>query len=490
MDFKSRPVWTWVPNFDSKVSVSPTDNRNFDRVGFGVESSWLDEALSEKELKFSAFLLGRAEISDAIAFFNARRGRLSGFWCPTFQGDLVLASDVAATDTSIDIVASGFNAIWDEPPYYGFLALHSGHAKLAALEITSVVDNEDGTETINLSGQVGMAFYAAHTTTSFLLYVRFLDDEFELDYQTPELAEAEVRVVELTSEYALAELGTRPIWLYKLNTGGLPYYWTSHGSDLEVDGETWEAADITHGEITKTTEFLEEDVEIQVAVRQGTEVLQRFLAGTPPVGISFEIYQVFAPGLVLGSALYIGDVKDVTLARRGVLEVRVGSLLSIAEQTIPGVFVQQPCNWVLYDSTTCKVVADDFKTSGIVSAISSNYVEGGGEFESISLINGDGQWFARGKVTIGGETRTILEQEGDRLYLNAPFYDAEIGDDVDAFPGCDHINTTCQNKFNNLPNFGGQPHRPILNPSITPKEPPQQGQVVGSSTSTSGGGGK
>jgi len=41
---------------------------------------------------------------------------------------------------------------------------------------------------------------------------------------------------------------------------------------------------------------------------------------------------------------------------------------------------------------------------------------------------------------------------------------AAVGDQVRAYPGCDHSLITCANKFGNSLNFGGFPFMPEKNP--------------------------
>lgn len=39
-----------------------------------------------------------------------------------------------------------------------------------------------------------------------------------------------------------------------------------------------------------------------------------------------------------------------------------------------------------------------------------------------------------------------------------------VGDAVTVYAGCDHAVATCFSKFVNVPNFGGLPHLPTVNP--------------------------
>ena len=42
--------------------------------------------------------------------------------------------------------------------------------------------------------------------------------------------------------------------------------------------------------------------------------------------------------------------------------------------------------------------------------------------------------------------------------------DSVVGQDVDVFAGCDHTVDTCDQKFDNVINYGGWPYVPSKNP--------------------------
>ena len=68
-----------------------------------------------------------------------------------------------------------------------------------------------------------------------------------------------------------------------------------------------------------------------------------------------------------------------------------------------------------------------------------------------------------GKVTVGIEVRMCVGQNGNRLYLHAPFKNAQIGNNASALAGDDKRIGTCQRKFNNVANFLGFSYMPNTN---------------------------
>ena len=59
--------------------------------------------------------------------------------------------------------------------------------------------------------------------------------------------------------------------------------------------------------------------------------------------------------------------------------------------------------------------------------------------------------------------RLIVDQSGDTLTVQFAFFESPAGKNMSVFAGCDHQLTTCQQKFSNLPNFGGHPYLPDRN---------------------------
>lgn len=60
-----------------------------------------------------------------------------------------------------------------------------------------------------------------------------------------------------------------------------------------------------------------------------------------------------------------------------------------------------------------------------------------------------------------GYTQSVGATVSNGFQLNKPFiYPIAPGDAFNLLPGCDHRITTCQNVFNNLGHFGGQPYIP------------------------------
>lgn len=129
---------------------------------------------------------------------------------------------------------------------------------------------------------------------------------------------------------------------------------------------------------------------------------------------------------------------------------------------------QYGCPWALYGNE-CKANRDAARVNPLAVEVGKNY------------INFDAGWFNDLDVTkfVGGyiqwtdndtgilETRTILSLGAaqEQIILNGDIFGLEVGDQVNAYLGCNHQITDCENIHSNIVNFGGQPWIPQDNPT-------------------------
>ena len=155
--------------------------------------------------------------------------------------------------------------------------------------------------------------------------------------------------------------------------------------------------------------------------------------------------------------LFKGRVGTIDSVGRTSAEITVNSDLVLLDIKMPRRIYSPACQHVLYDSG-CGLVKSAFGTNGTVGAgstqtnifwsgASSNYDQGTITFSS--GVNNGISATVKGHIT------------GSYLILAYPLYTAPTaGDSFTAYWGCDHTQSTCHNKFNNLPNFLGFPFVP------------------------------
>lgn len=182
---------------------------------------------------------------------------------------------------------------------------------------------------------------------------------------------------------------------------------------------------------------------------EGAGFLEEPWFGAYPLGF-------FAPVV-----LFSGRVADLPVVDYAQIQINVKSWLELLDQQVPWQLYQAPCAWCLYDAN-CGVSRGAFAQGGYVQASSGN---GAAAFLT-NLTQPDG-WFTLGKIHMvsgacSGQLRAVKAYKGGVVTAMVPWIGGPpaAGDGFTAWAGCDRQLSTCENKFANLTNFGGQPFIP------------------------------
>lgn len=135
------------------------------------------------------------------AFLLRRFGQLNPFWIPTWDQDLVLYSDVGASDSGIRIRSEFYTRFLFPSPARRFIAFipidGSGNVYR---KITSAADNGDGTENLVLEASTGKNFAKGATMISFLTLARLASDSTAIKWSSSEHAESILSLQEVPRE--------------------------------------------------------------------------------------------------------------------------------------------------------------------------------------------------------------------------------------------------------------------------------------------------
>ena len=154
--------------------------------------------------------------------------------------------------------------------------------------------------------------------------------------------------------------------------------------------------------------------------------------------------------------LFKGRVATVDKVGRTTAQITVASDLALLDMNMPRNLYSPSCVHVLFDSG-CGLTRNAFSASGTVgagattvripwAASSPAYAQG-----VLSFTSGPN----------AGVQANIKAADNNGLTLSYPLLNQPAqGDAFIARQGCDHTQSTCQNKFNNLANFRGFPYVP------------------------------
>jgi hypothetical protein len=283
-------------------------------------------------------------------------------------------------------------------------------------------------------------------------------------------------VVELPTEYALAETGQRPVFLYHIwsdfNGTLQHWYFTSHPLDITLAGQAYVARRLTHTALSLSSKADREELSIETLYEPDNPLSLLF-----PLKLSTPLWIEILEGNLASESAPAPIFRGLALAAsvQGKKEtVRCASAMDSMRANVPGIMLQPRCNYRLYEPNTCRVDPDLHKVAvTLVSASGRAVIVSGAALAGMAQ-----HYFAEGWVQFGSgatfEVRTIFassaEDSGEiTLTLNAPLAYASATDSGTLYPGCDGTDGACVLKFSNLVNWGG--HRiPLRNLALKAME--------------------
>lgn len=259
---------------------------------------------------------------------------------------------------------------------------------------------------------------------------------------------------------------SRPIELVEISYTGNFYYYTNGDQERLLGGRTYRAIPFEH-----------DDIEPSV------DVTKSGLAFRFPADVDFgEVFRIQPPSEVVGFRLliqnYLAPTEFITLWRGRIinsnwqsdgskeqLEITVENVHSSMQRVGLRRRYSTTCPHALY-GPACRVPRDNFKEISPVLA-----------FTGVSLvlqaaIGKPDNYYAGGYVTYANSVTGNLEKRMVRLSVGATgtlvLSSYPLGMDggllVNAYAGCDHLISTCEDKFNNRANSGATPYIPLKNP--------------------------
>jgi uncharacterized phage protein (TIGR02218 family) len=255
-----------------------------------------------------------------------------------------------------------------------------------------------------------------------------------------------------------------------ITTTGTQYTWTNVDYDVQFNGFTFLSnGPLVSGLKYKGTVGLEVDKQqITIAARptdliNGAPFLIALRDGAfdgAPV-YRDRVFLTGSQGAVVGGVrLFQGRVSTIDNVGRTQATLTVASDLVILDYDMPKNLFSPICLHVLYDAG-CGIIRGTFSIDGAC---------GDGSTSNSIAFTGARAGDAQGSLVFSGalpgansNVRSTIKSAnpgvGYTLMYPLPFSPA-VGDTFNVAFGCDHTQSTCQAKFNNLANFRGFPYVP------------------------------
>lgn len=144
---------------------------------------------------------------------------------------------------------------------------------------------------------------------------------------------------------------------------------------------------------------------------------------------------------------------------RNQLQFSVKSDLDVLSVQMPRDLYQPSCKNTLFDMR-CGLIREEHAVLATVEVDSTLS-------RIVCTISKPQGYFTQGVVEFAsglnaGIKRTIRLHENGSLLLTLPLTQMpEIGESIKVYPGCDKMMETCDNRFNNLERFRGEPYVPV-----------------------------
>lgn len=483
MDYRDRPVFDFRPDFKGEsVDHGQLDDHSYDSPSGGAAIPWKVTTGPKRTLALPFIIYDYEDLKVFRAFIAAREGRRTGFWLPTWLTDYVPVADAAQDALTITVKNVGIGTKLAFGTQFRHVAIITP-TKMELYRIDGSAVDGDGNEELTLDAALVTPMVANQSVICGVLFARLADDEVEYEYLAGNVARVSLKFVELPKETeGTMHEGTKPCFLYVVTQGSVVWRATNFPISINVDSVDYGAQPIEHGDITEDIEFSSDPFMLDMATDDATNPIRNFLDPAFIQLTSLEIYEVAdaanpVPGDV-AAPIYKGRIERAALNEKGGMTVECSTLLRISETEVPQALSERTCIHRTFDGN-CGLNPAAFTTEGILTGLSSGaapYIEAD-EFGDKATLEADPNWFALGVVTIGAEQRMCTGQDGNRLYLNAPFRSAVIGNSAFAQAGDDYRIETCHNKFNNVTGnnkgFLGFPWMPNKNPQFEALEAPK-----------------
>jgi uncharacterized phage protein (TIGR02218 family) len=259
-----------------------------------------------------------------------------------------------------------------------------------------------------------------------------------------------------------------PVELYRFTIDASVWTWTSGDAAIDYNGETYTPEPIGRNPIEQGQEINRANLTLRVPITN--EIGALFLGVAQNAPGSLTVYRMTDAG----TATYWKGRVNGAKARGAEVELNCESAFTSLRRTGLRARYTVACRHALYNRG-CGLTLGDWGLTTLLDAIDNRVLT-----ISDAALQADG-WYTTGLVQLqSGAFRWISDHTGDQVTLARPFdgiveelaasgYGDSYGNyyggfGVTIYPGCDRTRATCNDKFDNILNYGGCPWIPSTHP--------------------------
>lgn len=259
-------------------------------------------------------------------------------------------------------------------------------------------------------------------------------------------------MVTATELYRFSEQASASVWTFTSGNEIVTY-------NAGDGNEDYVPASISRTEAEVKNEIAKANIEVQLSLNN--EVAVRWLADNGEKIVTLTIFERAKNGTV--SVVWKGRLASI-LPGMNAVTLKMESIFTSLRRAGLRARYQRSCRHPLY-GRGCNLDPEDFAIAGVVSASAS---------KTLTIVAADAYadgYFVGGMLRAPDNTLSyIIGHVGSAITIQRLSYSLlqEIEDgfpfNVTLYPGCPHDRTSCNNKFNNLLNYGGFDFIPTKNP--------------------------
>lgn len=257
--------------------------------------------------------------------------------------------------------------------------------------------------------------------------------------------------------YEASAAGGAPLELYAFTQGTKSWYYSSGTQEFSNLGRLFVPYPIKRDRIKQGGDALKET--LTLTFPRGNEFASQFLGLAPDAVTTVSVYRMHWTDPDKQLIQYWKGRVAGAKADGNTIQIECESVFTSIKRPGLRARFELSCRHTLY-ARGCGLNQESYVFSGPLISISGGVVlrvQGSGVFP--------GGYFTGGMVVApDASSRFIVAHTSDQVTVSRPFNTLAGNAELRLYPGCDHLRTTCNTKFNNLDNFGGFPWIPIKNP--------------------------